>query len=312
MKFRNEQKDIFGEIVNPIKNILRHKYGENPFSVLVTFSGSWLKRKREWLRIIEPKEGRKQGLVFHTNKVSYTDKFAKSFSTTSSVFDPVLCELMYRWFCKEGGFIFDPFAGESSKGIVAAILDYYYTGIEIREEQIKSNLIQLEKLDIKRKPNWILGNSLDSKKLLKGKKFDLVFTSPPYYNLEKYSKEKNDISNFKSYEDFMDWYRLIFKQSIDLLKEDRFLVVKVGEIRRNRGDYYGFVADNVKLFCNLGLYFYNDFVLYNTLGSLGLRTSYNFNKTFKIGRCHQNVLVFWKGDLKKIEEFAKKKRKEFL
>ncbi len=37
----------------------------------------------------------------------------------TSIFDPVLCELAYRWFCPPGGLILDPFAGGSVRGIVA-------------------------------------------------------------------------------------------------------------------------------------------------------------------------------------------------
>ena len=29
----------------------------------------------------------------------------------TSIFDPVLCELVYRWFCPAGGAVLDPFAG---------------------------------------------------------------------------------------------------------------------------------------------------------------------------------------------------------
>lgn len=36
----------------------------------------------------------------------------------TSIFDPVLCELAYRWFSPVGGLILDPFAGGSVRGIV--------------------------------------------------------------------------------------------------------------------------------------------------------------------------------------------------
>jgi len=54
----------------------------------------------------------------------------------TSIFDPVLTELAYRWFCPQGGSILDPFAGGSVRGIVAAHLGYQYTGLDLRSEQI--------------------------------------------------------------------------------------------------------------------------------------------------------------------------------
>lgn len=60
----------------------------------------------------------------------------------TSIFDPVLCELAYKWFCPEGGVIFDPFAGGSVRGIVAGLLGYKYYGIDLSSEQIKANIEQ--------------------------------------------------------------------------------------------------------------------------------------------------------------------------
>lgn len=40
----------------------------------------------------------------------------------TSIFDPVLCELVYRWFSPESGTVLDPFAGGSVRGIVASKL----------------------------------------------------------------------------------------------------------------------------------------------------------------------------------------------
>ena len=54
----------------------------------------------------------------------------------TSIFDPALCEVLYKWFCPDKGKILDPFAGGSVRGIVANFLGYEYTGIDIRKEQI--------------------------------------------------------------------------------------------------------------------------------------------------------------------------------
>jgi 1-aminocyclopropane-1-carboxylate deaminase/D-cysteine desulfhydrase-like pyridoxal-dependent ACC family enzyme len=64
----------------------------------------------------------------------------------TSVFDPVLCELAYRWFSPPGGRVLDPFAGGSVRGIVAACLGREYVGIELREEQVRANEAQREEI----------------------------------------------------------------------------------------------------------------------------------------------------------------------
>jgi len=49
-------------------------------------------------------------------------------SSGTSIFDPVLCELAYRWFCPLDGQIVDPFAGGSVRGVVASLLGRRYWG----------------------------------------------------------------------------------------------------------------------------------------------------------------------------------------
>lgn len=51
-----------------------------------------------------------------------------------SLFDPVLAEVMVRWFCPENGSVFDPFAGDTLKGLVFSTLGHKFTGIELRQE----------------------------------------------------------------------------------------------------------------------------------------------------------------------------------
>ncbi len=79
----------------------------------------------------------------------------------TSIFDPVLCEICYKWFCTEGGTIIDPFAGGSVRGIVAAYLGYTYIGIDLRAEQIEANRQQAATILAGREitPVWVTGNS---------------------------------------------------------------------------------------------------------------------------------------------------------
>ena len=48
-----------------------------------------------------------------------------------SVFDPVLTEIMYLWFCPKNGTILDPFAGGSVRGVVASFMKLKYIGVSL-------------------------------------------------------------------------------------------------------------------------------------------------------------------------------------
>jgi hypothetical protein len=222
----------------------------------------------------------------------------------TSVFDPVLCELVYRWFTPtpaEGApapRVLDPFAGEATKGIVATVLGLGYTGVELRAEQVQANEAQAREVTPGSLPSWICGDAARLGELVPaGPAYDLIFTSPPYYDLEIYSASEKDGSAFATYEGFMRWYRLIFEQAVARLREDRFLVVKVGEIRdKKNGAYRTFVPDNVACMRELGLHYYNEAILITAVGSLPVRAGKLFQATRKLGKAHQNVLVFYKGD----------------
>lgn len=228
-----------------------------------------------------------------------TDAFLSSESSGTSIFDPTLCELVYTWFCPPGGAILDPFAGGSVRGIVAAYLGRKYTGLDLRPEQVKANEAQAKQIVPDNRPKWITGNSLTD---IPGEEYDLVFSCPPYYDLEVYSDDPADLSSYKTYAEFMKDYRAIIQQSIDRLKADRFACFVVGDIRDKKGIYRNFVSGTVSAFQDAGAMLYNEAVLITAVGSLPIRVGRQFSIARKLGKTHQNVLVFIKGDAKKAAE----------
>jgi len=219
----------------------------------------------------------------------------------TSIFDPVLCEIIYKWFCPDNGHILDPFAGGSVRGIVSNYLGYKYTGVELSPDQVDANIKQAEDIIPVNKPTWVLGDSVNIKQLVKGE-FDLIFSCPPYFDLEIYSDNKQDLSNYETYEDFIKAYKQIIQDSVFLLKEDRFACFVVGDIRDKKGFYRNFVTDTINAFNKSGCLLYNEAILVTKVGSLPIRAGIYFQSGRKLGKTHQNVLVFYKGNPKNIKE----------
>ena|SRR3990167_1030933 len=221
--------------------------------------------------------------------------------TGTSIFDPVLCEIIYRWFCPAGGRILDPFAGGSVRGLVAALLGFDYVGIDLMAGQIAANEQQAQNICRDKKPTWIVGDSRYIEKIVTDP-VDLIFSCPPYFDLERYSGDSADVSNALDYNEFIGDYFLICRQSCVLLKENRFACFVVGDIRDRLGFYRGFVSDTIKAFEQAGARLYNEAILITALGSLPIRAGYPFAKFRKLGKTHQNVLIFYKGDPQKIPD----------
>lgn len=285
-----ENVDLFGNVI-VTDPILRDQFIEPPFSVLDTKSGNWQRRKKLWKQIGIKSEIGRDATTF--NMSDWNDKKGNSkLPSDVSIFDPALCEVLYKWFCDENGSILDPFAGGSVRGIVANKLGYKYTGIDIRQEQIDSNREQgLNILDVNNQPNWYCG---DSNEVLDGfnKEFDFVFSCPPYADLEVYSDLKGDISNMR-YNEFLNAYESIIEKSCKLLKKDGLACFVVGEVRDKKGNYIGFVPDTIKAFEKCGMKFYNEAILLNAIASASMRANGNM-KSKKLVKVHQNILVFKK------------------
>jgi hypothetical protein len=219
----------------------------------------------------------------------------------TSIFDPVLCELLYRWFCPATGVVFDPFAGGSVRGIVASKLGLSYTGIDLRPEQVAANQLQAKTICSDPLPKWIVGDSRESLTLCPKLKADFLISCPPYGDLEVYSDDVQDLSTL-SYVNFRLQYQAIIRTSAGVLKPDRFAAFVVGDFRDKDGFYRGFPWHTIEAFQGAGLYLYNEAILVTAVGSLPIRVGKQFSSSRKLGRTHQSVLIFVKGDPKKATE----------
>lgn len=315
----DENDDIFTNVPDNVANKYSHaatgalakKFIVPPFSILDARQGAWQDRKRVWKSFIDSGAGRGDGLIGGGG----LDGLAKDSGTNltgTSIFDPVLCEILVQWFSPRGGRVIDPFAGGSVRGIVTAALDRTYYGNDLSAEQVKQNRIQAEALigqptvygTPTTAPTWTIGDSQDIDELIPEADFDLLLTCPPYGDLEVYSDDPQDISNMK-YSDFLAAYRNILKKSVEKLKENAFAAVVVGEIRDENGHYRNFIGDTIRAMEDAGMHYYNECILITAVSTLCLRAGRQFEASRKLGNTHQKALVFLKsnGDEKALEEY---------
>jgi hypothetical protein len=321
---------------------LAERFTVPPFSVLDARQGYWKARKKAWIDLgLKSFMGRETTATFNTAKMvgEFRPKLlprqkgnlpsarkredgrlqrgdalgqpleTSAVQTTLSIFDPVLAEVAYRWFCPRGGKVLDPFAGGSVRGLVAMRLGLEYYGIDLRPEQIEANRYQTREIGERfagegGSVHWELGDSAevlaDPTKGWTGA--DLVFSCPPYMDLETYSDDPKDLSAMPRKE-FWALYRRIIRAACDRLSDDRFAVWVVGEVRdTSSGVYRSFVPGTIKAFEDAGLSYYNEAVLLTSLNSVPLRAAKQFSAGRTLCRTHQTVLVFLKGNRKRAVE----------
>jgi len=299
--------DLFG---NEIKEelSLADKYLLCPTTVLSKRDPKWQQLKRKWMKLgIKSEIGRdsmfmnfsgsKDISILNTESWSDSTKDVvnkmASMTNGQSIFDPVLCEIIYKWFCPDGGLILDPFAGGSVRGIVSNYLGYKYTGIELREEQCVSNREQaIEILEVNNQPQWYCG---DSEQVLDAKwniEFDLLFSCPPYMNLEVYSDLPDDLSNMNDAA-FITKYNSIINKSCKLVKQGGYAVFVVGDLRDNKGYQKDFTGITKQAFIKAGMKLYNELILVEPVGTKAMTLERGF-KNGKLAKVHQNIYIFKK------------------
>jgi DNA modification methylase len=279
---------------------LQERFIVPPFSILDTRQGYWQERKRYWRELIgDNGESRIEllgsgGITIDDNSKSWLHN--PKLGNGVSILDPVLAEIVNLWFGFEKCKTFDCFAGDSVFGYVSSYLGNQFTGIELRKEQAELNNQRIKGFASK----YICDDGQNVLNHIERNSQDLLFSCPPYFDLEVYSDLPNDASNQKEYKDFLKILDNAFTGAIKCLKDNRFAVITVGDIRDKKGFYYRFVDDIKDIFKRNGVNLYNELILTEAIAFAAIRASGNMD-TRKITKCHQNVLVFFKGDPKQIK-----------
>lgn len=297
-------RDLFGHAIKPKPSgPVAERFCVPPFSILDTRQGDWIERRRAWVAMgLKSDDGRLQDALggsaingdWHSSHSEC--KSGQGMPTAgTSIFDPLLCELAYRWFCPAGGQVVDPFAGGSVRGIVAGALSRSYWGCDLRPEQIAANEAQADAIEPPVRPVWVCGDSIDT--LDGAPDADFVFSCPPYGDLEVYSDNPRDLSNMEHHT-FIAAYKRIILRAVRKMKPDTFACFVVGDFRDSRGFYRNFVSDTISAFEEAGARYYNEAILVNSVGTAAMRVTKQFEASRKLAKTHQNVLVFCKGDPK--------------
>ena len=279
---------------------LLEKYGVAPFTILDARQGAWKERKKSWHNEIGD-DGSMRGTA--TMDMGRLEKYNMSAEANVSILDPVLSEIICRWFLpRQGSKVFDCFAGDTVFGYVCAKLGHEFTGIELRQEQVDFNTNATRNMNAR----YICDDGRNVGQHVAEGSQDLLFSCPPYFNLEVYSDLPNDASAQKEYAEFYKIVDEAFTSAARCLKGNRFAVIVCGDVRdKKTGAYYRFPDDIKDTFQRAGFMLYNELVLIDPYGTACIRAE-NIMKYRKMVKVHQNILVFYKGDAKDIKkEFQK-------
>lgn len=316
---------VKGDVADVRMKLLAHITMTNVWN---SIKGDWLRLKREWNERINA-AGEKHGIANATfatrdgcwqgengfsNVVNTKRKIGddgeivvstKAHNSNASVLDPVACEVILRFFMPTAGRrVYNPFGGGVQFGFVSGASGYEYVASEIRQNQCDAN----NKLCSEFKSvKWVRS---DSAAYEPEGMFDLIFTCPPYYKVEKYldydgNPPDGEINSVGTYDEFRDLLFAGYRRAIAHLNDNRFFVVMTGDSRDKNGGYHCHEAETELFFKEQGLLVYNRIVYleceFTRLAHA--KTTLNYRK---FPKREQKIIVAYKGDTKAIAaEFPK-------
>ena len=312
---------VYGKLEDVRMKRLAHATMTNAWT---TTRSDWLKMKKEWNEKIEaagekhnilnPKFASRDGCwqgsngysnVVRTERVIENGKVetkkGKSFNGNASVLDPVACEVILRFFMPtEGKRVYNPFGGGVQFGFVAGSYGYDYIASEIRQNQCDANNAICQDLD---RAKWIKS---DSSTYEPDGLFDLCFSCPPYYKVEKYVDYEGvipdgELNSIPTYDEFRDTLFAGYKKAIDKLNDNRFFVVMTGDSRDKNGAYYGCEAEHELFFKEQGLHLYNKIVYLECEFTRLAHAKKTLNYR-KFPKREQKIIVAYKGDMGVIKD----------
>lgn len=209
---------------------------------------------------------------------------------------------------KENKIIFDPFSGSGSTIIAALKKNKEGIGFEINKEYVAMTKRRIRNVYFKnqKKLNFKIYNTsiFNLEKYIKNPIVDLCITSPPYWDvlnmkrsadkkeIRPYSTLKNDLGNIKNYSEFLKKLQNAFLKVKNVIKENRYLIVIVMDIRK-KSKFYPFHIDTINILSQIGFNL-KDIIIwdrqkeYNNMRPLGYPT------TFIVNKVHEYILIFKK------------------
>ncbi len=305
---------VLGDIETMRMKLLAHITMTNVWN---SIKGDWLRLKKEWRARIDAageaqgvanpayasREGCWQGVQGMANIVTRDPskgKEGRAHNGNASVLDPVACEVIARFFMPiNGKRVYNPFGGGVQMGYVAGACGYEYVASEIRQNQCDANnKICAEFTNVK----WVQS---DSSTYAPDGMFDLVFTCPPYYKVERYVDydglpPEGEINSLDTYEKFRDVLFTGYKKAIEHLNENCFFVVMTGDSRDKNGAYYCSESETELFFKENGLQVYNK-IIYLECEFTRLAHAKVTLHTRKFPKREQKIIVAYKGKISDIK-----------
>lgn len=162
------------------------------------------------------------------------------------------------FYTKKGDTVYDPFAGHNSRMELCFQAERNYFGCDLSAQfmqvnrEIRSRLLERAQSSLLGCHCWIKLHEGDSRKLpMKTASGDFTITSPPYWDIEHYGDEPEQLGTGKTYREFLEGLGQVAKENFRVLKPGAFCVWCINDFRKN-GKFYSYHEHTARLLRQAG------------------------------------------------------------
>lgn len=223
----------------------------------------------------------------------------------ASQFKPSVAKCIYELFDAKNVLDFSSGWGDRLAGFYSASNTQSYTGIDPNERVYNeySKQINLYEKYTKKEVSFINLPAEEVNFDLLNKNFDFIFTSPPYFNVERYTQESNQSwKKFKKLDSWLENFLFnVLEKSWNALEEGGILAINISDV---------YSGHRINKICDP----MNDFLLTlpnsNYMGCLGMKMSKRPNNktTQRNGIFIEPIWIFSKGKNITLDEYIKNKK----
>lgn len=150
-------------------------------------------------------------------------------------FVPQIPHQLLTRYTKKGDFVLDPFSGSGTTLIEAQRMERNSIGIELQQSVAME---ALERIHSEQREGIVAdtfvddSRTFDTKRILETYKINnvqFIIYHPPYWNIVKFSDEKDDLSNSTTLNEFMDKFRQVVQNTLPILENKRYCALVIGD-----------------------------------------------------------------------------------
>lgn len=212
----------------------------------------------------------------------------------ASIMPAELVDFFVKYYSAPGETYIDPFMGQGIRMQVAAIRGLAYRGYDASSEFYRFIEAVLEKIEIREEIFLTLGDSRTPDEIPDACG-DFTFTSPPYWDIEFYGSEPEQLGR-GTYDEFIDGMTRVAKSWRPKYKPNANIVINVGDFRRD-GRFYAYSTDIINLFTRAGYVHHDTWIINGLVGGMRKVFGVDSNLQKLPPRCHEYALVFRVNDV---------------